>query len=332
MPTKPWPTAPKKKDSKPSTYRDLSVETQRIVRLGDHVYFVIYCWDMDDDAKTTSVLFRAPVSFDAPAERLAAIDSELVDVVADGDGLLVLENAVGREGYGVLHRLEEPFVKPKKSTPLRFKDANVYKALVRADGGELYAAGDTIQRFDGKKWSAIPAGIGYSSGIRAMATNGETTVAVGGTGTIVELSKGKVKELVKGNDTSVVYSAVHVAADGTIAIAGNRGQALRGTSRKLTRVSGFDPETDVGGCASFRGLRYWSASGKQGGLHVERGGKLSSVLDGLNCFGLTATDDHLFAETEEGLLRYDGASSKRLKTKYDAARGVWAVTPTKAKR
>lgn len=331
MPTKPWPTKLAKKDSKPSTYRDLSVETKGVAQVGEHVYFVVYCWDMDNDAKTTSVLFRAHTSFDSPAERLAAINSELVDLIPDDDGIIVLENAIGREGYGILHALEDPFTKPKKSTSLRFKNANVYKALARGEGSELYAAGDTVQRFDGKKWSAVPVATGYALRIRNMATNGTTTVAVGDTGTIVELAKGKVKALVKGTNTSVFFNGVHVAEDGTISVAGNGGQALQGKPGKLRPLPGLDPDTVVGGCAEYRGLVYWSACGKDGGLHVARGGKLANVFDGLNCFGLTATRDFLFVETEEGLLRFDGKASKRLKTKYDAAKGVWAVAPTKAK-
>lgn len=331
MPTKPWPAKLTKKDSKPSTYRDLSTETKGFAQLGDYVYFVIYCWDMDNDSKTTSVLFRAHTSFDSPAERLSAIDSELVDLISDGDGILVLENAIGREGYGILHALEEPFDKPKKSTSLRFKGANVYEALSRGEGSELYAAGDTVQRFDGKKWSAIPVATGYGLRIRKMATNGKTTVAVGDTGTIVELAKGKVKELVKGTNTSVLFKGVHVGDDGTISVAGNGGRALQGRSGKLSPLPGLDPDTVVDGCAEFRGLLYWGASGKDSGLHVLRGGKLVNVFDGLNCFGLTATTEHLFVETEEGLLRFDGKSFKRLKTKYDTAKGVWTVAPTKAK-
>ncbi|GMU59467.1 MAG: hypothetical protein AMXMBFR34_12300 [Myxococcaceae bacterium] len=332
MPTKAWPPTLKKKDAKPSTYDDLSVETHGIALLGDHVYFVIYCWDMESDSKMTSVLFRAPVSFDVPAERLSAIDSELVDVIADGDGLLVLENAVGREGYGVLHRLEAPFAKPKKSTPMRFKNANVYTTLVRGDDGALYAAGDTIQRFDGKKWSAMPIATGYALHLEAMATNGKTTVAVGRTGTIVELATGTVKKLVKGNNTSVLFTGVSVAPDGTIAIAGNAGRALQGTCAEMSAVSGTAAKADFTGCASFRGVTHYSACGEASGLYALRGGKLVSILDGLNCFALTATEAHLFAETEEGLLRYDGASFKRLKTKYDAAKGVWTVAPAKGKK
>lgn len=332
MPTKPWPATLKKKDSKPSTYRDLSIETQRIAHLKDHVYFVIYCWDMDNDAKTTSVLFRAHTSFDAPAERLGAIDSELVDLIADGDGLLVLENAIGREGYGIVHRLEEPFVKPKKSTSLRFKNANVYKSLARGDGGELYAAGDSIQRFDGKKWSQVPTPISYSTAIRAMATNGTTTVAVGRAGTIVELANGKLRNFVPGTSSGMDLVAVHVAADGTVSIAGNRGQALQGRWGKLRPLPGFDMETDVGGCASFQGLYYWTASGKASGVHVQRGGKLTNIFGDLNCFGLMATSDHLFVETEEGLMRFDGTAWKRIKTRYNSSKEIWAVTPTKAKK
>jgi hypothetical protein len=330
MPSKPWPATLKKKDSKPSTYRDLCTETRAVVRLGEYLYFVLYCWDMDDFDKVTSVLFRAHTSFDAPAERLAAIDSELVDLVAEGDGLLVLENAMGREGYGVLHRLEAPFVKPKKSSPLRFKNANVYTALARDDRGDLFAAGDTLQRFDGKAWASVPVAIGYSSAIRAVATNGRRTLAVGKSGTIVELVNGKVVRHVKGTLTSSEFNAVHVDADDTVSIGGLRGVALQGKGDQLTPLSGFDEDCSFGGCGRFQGHSYWSASGNAGGVYQQRGKRLTRVFDGIGCFGLATSDDFLFVETDEGLARYDGTSWKRLATRYDAVKGVWTVKPTRA--
>lgn len=329
MPTKPWPKAPKQKDPKPSTYRDLSVETKRIAPLGEHVYFVVWCWDMETDTKQTSILFRARRSFDTPAERLCAIDSEIVDLVADGDGLLVLENAIGREGYGVVHRLEGTFVSPKQSTALRFKDANVYAALGRGDAGELYAAGDTIQRFDGKAWKQVPVEIGWTHRISAIATNGAITVAVGKSGVVVELVKGKPKQLAAGAVTGGDLSGVHVAADGTISVAGAKGEPRQGKGGKLAKLPGFDRETDVNDCAFFQGALYWSASGKASGVHVQKGKRLASIFDDQSCFALTATDDYLFVASEAGLLRYDGKVWKQLDTKYDTAKGVWAVRPAK---
>lgn len=77
---------------------------------------------------------------------------------------------------------------------------------------------------------------------------------------------------------------------------------------------------------------FWSASGTQGGVFERKGTKLVPVLGELNCFALTATDEVLFAATEDGLLRYDGKTVKQLKTKYDSGKSVCAVKPSKSRK
>lgn len=138
MPTKPWPSALKKQDSKPKTYRDLSVETLGIAAASaDEVFFVVWCWDMESE-RQTSVLFRA-TSFTERAERLAAVDSELVDLAWRDDALWVFESGIGaREGFAAVHRLIRPFAKPKTTTKL--KSANTAKAF-GTSGDTFYAAG-----------------------------------------------------------------------------------------------------------------------------------------------------------------------------------------------
>lgn len=325
MPTKPWPSKLKTKDSKPSTYHDLSVEIGGIAAGAgaDDVYFFAWCWDMDSE-RQTSVLFRA-TSFDSRAERLAAIDSELVDAMWSGGTLVALESGIGREGFGVVHELKDGSVKPKKST--RLKGGNNYTSL----GGKpdcLYAAGDLIQWFDGKAWKPTSTPL-LNSTIRSVAGNATFAVAVGDYGRIVKLVKGAGTIFPQGKYGSETLEAVYVDKSGVVSIGGRNGTCLQGPLTKLVELTAPKGADLINDCCEFMGQYYWSVYGECGGVFVQKGKAFKSVFDGADCFRLTATDKYLYAATADGIARFDGKQWLELHVKYDNSKQVWSAAPAR---
>ena len=320
MPTKPWPAVLKKQDSKPKTYRDLSVETTGIAAASpDEVWFVAWCWDMDSE-RQTSVLFRA-TSFSERAERVAAIDSELVDLVWRDGALWALESGIGaREGFGAVHRLANPYTKPKSTTKL--KRANVMKSFGLV-GDTLYAAGSGlyVRAADGKAWTRVE--LPEIGDLRAVAGNGTVTVAVTQYGGLIDVTKRRVVT----PTTPLTAKAVAVDAKGIVSIVADT--CVQGPLDKLAPIATTTPLDDV---CEFRGATYWCGSE---GVFVQKGKKLVSVLAfDASCFALVSTPTHLYvaaADEDALVLRYDGKRWECLRIAYDARGGVWAAKPSTMK-
>ena len=316
--TKPWPKKLPKKDPHPSDFSDLSVETQRVVLLGEHVYFFVWCQDMDEFNNQLSVLFRAPIAFDRPAERVATIRSEIVDLLVHDGKLVALENGTDDDGgFGVAHRLA-----PGKSVPessARFEVGKVFKALGHGPAGGLIAVGNAVQRFDRNAWAGtkVPNGIQFE----AVASNGQLTVAVGSEGAVFALDDG-MRKIELPSEAIADFGGVYVDRDGIVSLAGGD-VAWQGPIERILPLEG-SYDAMFNDCCVFQGKHYWSAVG---GLYMQNGKKLELVFDGESCFRLTPTDRHLFVASEAGVLRWDGEEWKALNTDYDEDASVWVVRP-----
>jgi len=321
MPTKPWPSALKKQDSKPKTYRDLSVETLGIAAASaDEVFFLVWCWDMESE-RQTSVLFRA-TSFTERAERLAAVDSELVDLAWRDDALWVFESGIGaREGFAAVHRLIRPFAKPKTTTKL--KRANTAKAF-GTSGDTFYAAGSGLYALaaDGTSWTPIE--LTKTGDLVAVAGNGTLTVAVTAYGGLIDVTQ---RRAITSPSTGTT-TGLSVDGKGIVSIAGRDG-SVQGPLDKLAPVATTSTLNDV---CEFRGATYWCG---EAGVFVQTGKKLVPVLGfDATCFTLVPTPTHLYvaaADDDALVLRYDGKRWECLRIAYDARASVWAAKPSRVK-
>ncbi|MBX3231305.1 MAG: hypothetical protein KIT84_10210 [Labilithrix sp.] len=321
MRTKRWPETLAAVDPNPEELDDPSAEVMRVVVHGEHVFFFLWCWDMSAEGPQVSVLFRAPLSFDADAVRLASIRSEMVDLARYDGALFALENGVDAEGgFGAVHRLSRDATVP--ASTVRFKLGKVFKTLGHGADGQLYAAGNAIFTFDGATWRAR---LTPKDGVvQAIAGAGSLTAAVGDDGLVLTLDRHEPRLVAHDGAT---FEGVFVHADGNVSVAGRDG-CFEGPLERLTSLDA--PAASFNDCVSFQGKTYWSAAGDEGvgGLYVQNGRKLGLVFEDGSCFRLTATDRYLFAATDFGVVRYDGETWKPLYFDYDADASVWKVTRT----
>lgn len=331
--TKPWPRSLPKNDISPDDFADLSVETQRLVVHGDHVYFFVWCQDMDDFDLQQSILFRVHRSFDRPAERLASIETQIVDLAVHDGMLVALENGTDDEGgFGVVHRIAPGASKPESST--RLEVGKLFKAIAPGPDGSLVVVGNCVQRFDGAAWHGKALTFGDAD-LHAVDSNGKLTVGVGTEGLVLVLEPdGNWRPIGKTDRLGPQYSGVDVADDGTVSIAGIYGKCLQGSIDALAPLEDANEHAVFDDTCVFQGKRYWSAAGDAGvgGLYVQNGKKLELVFENQSCFKLTPTDEYLFIASEAGILRYDGKDEwKPVSTDFDEDDSVWVMTPGEPK-
>lgn len=283
------------------------VEAVRVAAVGPDVIVAFQLWDMDDFDVESTLLFRTGDFREA--ERVATVDGRWVDMRAFGDELYALKGKkihVYRAGS---------YDAPSATLAVPVPGAAAFDGAARA----LWVVGKGAARYDGKKWTS--QALDKDDELTAVHAIGESACAVGKGGLLVALGAQAPRKLP--SPTTSAFRGIHAQPQGVLSLAGEA--AWHGPAEALVALSAPDGVDDFNDVCEFRGQRYWSAAGANGGgVFVQEGDRLVQVLDS-RCWHLSSTDEFLYAAGEREVFRFDGAQWLQLQIVYDLPTKRWAL-------
>lgn len=293
-------------DRDPASYEDLMIEAVRLAPLGRDVVVAFQVWDMDDFDVESTLVFRTQDFREA--ERVGTADGLWVDTKGFGDELYVLQRKAMH--VYVAGRYDAP--RATHGLPI------VGAAAFDGTPNELWVVGTGAARWDSMSWVSHAFDDDKLTAVHAI---GERAYAVGERGLFFELGSQAPRALP--SPTERELRGIHAQPDGSLSLAG--AAAWQGSAEALVALAPPDGVEDFIDVCAFRGQLYWSAGGgERGGVFVQEGERLVSVLDA-RCWHLSATDEFLYAAGERSVFRFDGTEWLCLELVYDLPTQRWSL-------